>query len=181
MHKHEIKLQPLEIRGAQGECRLPEAGEASLPLPRGFGRSPHGACHRRRCARRCPRGARWRLCDTRSLLFSSLGGGRLLLCHLCGSWRQGRRTPPLGGTRPPSLPFSPSSSDDEFSGVAGGESPYCSRSRYSSSYCSRRSRRRILLSFLRTAFSFSHRCEARAVAWEWGVGGSDCEASTVTL
>jgi hypothetical protein len=33
MHKHEIKLQPLKIRGARGECRLPQAGEAQLPLP----------------------------------------------------------------------------------------------------------------------------------------------------
>jgi hypothetical protein len=45
-----------------------------------------------------------------------------------------------GGACPPSL--SSSSSDDEvFSGVAGGESPCCSRSRYSSLYCSRRFRR----------------------------------------
>jgi hypothetical protein len=48
-----------------------------------------------------------------------------------------------------------SSPDDEFSGVAGGESPCCSRSRYSLSRCSRRSHRRILFSFLRVARSCS--------------------------
>jgi hypothetical protein len=37
-----------------------------------------------------------------------------------------------GGARPPSLSSS-SFDNDEFSGVAGGESPYYSRSRYSSS------------------------------------------------
>jgi hypothetical protein len=44
----------------------------------------------------------------------------------------------LSRGRPP-LSSSSSSSDDEFFGVAGGESPYCSRSRYSSLSCSRRS------------------------------------------
>jgi hypothetical protein len=33
MHKHEIKLQHLEIRGTRGERHLPQAGEAPLPLP----------------------------------------------------------------------------------------------------------------------------------------------------
>jgi hypothetical protein len=54
----------------------------------------------------------------------------------------------LSGGHPP---LSSSSFDGEFSGVARGESPYCSRSRYSSLCCSRRSQRRILLSFLRAA------------------------------
>jgi hypothetical protein len=65
-----------------------------------------------------------------------------------------------GRARPPSL--SSSSPDDESSDVAGGESPYCSRSPNSSSRCSRRSRRRILFSFLRAALSCSRRCAARA-------------------
>jgi hypothetical protein len=54
-------------------------------------------------------------------------------------------------------------------------------SRYSSSCCSRCSRRWILLSILRVAFSCSRRCAVRVAAWARGVGGSDREASTVTL
>jgi hypothetical protein len=85
-----------------------------------------------------------------------------------------------GGARPPSLSSS-SSSDDKFSGVTGAESPCCLRSRYSSLCCSRCSRRQILLSFLRAARSCSCRYTARATAQARGVGGSDREASTVTL
>jgi hypothetical protein len=85
------------------------------------------------------------------------------------------------GAHPPSLSPSSSSSDDEFSRVAGGESPCCSCSRYSSLSCSRCSRRRILLSFLRASRSCSHRCAARAAARARGVGGSDHAAFTVTL
>jgi hypothetical protein len=66
---------------------------------------------------------------------------------------------------------SSSSSDDEYSEVPGEESPCCSRSRNSSLLCSRRSRRRILFSFLSAARSCSRRCAARARAQ--GVGGSD--------
>jgi hypothetical protein len=40
----------------------------------------------------------------------------------------GCKLPPLRGARPPSLSSSSSSPDDEYSEVAGGESPYCSRS-----------------------------------------------------
>jgi hypothetical protein len=87
----------------------------------------------------------------------------------------------LFGGLPPSLSSSSSSSSDEFSGVTGGESPYCSRSWNSSLSCSRRSRRRILLSFLHTARSCSCRCVAWAIAWVRRVGGSDRVASTVTL
>jgi hypothetical protein len=85
----------------------------------------------------------------------------------------------LSGGPPPSLSSSSSSPNDEFSGVADGESPYCSRSRYSSSRCSLRSRRRILFSFLRAARSCSRRCAAWATSR--ARGGSDREASTVTL
>jgi hypothetical protein len=66
-----------------------------------------------------------------------------------------------GGAPPPSLSSS-SSDDDEYSEAAGGESSCCSRSRYSSSRCSRHSRRRILRS-LHAARSYSHRCAARAL------------------
>jgi hypothetical protein len=83
--------------------------------------------------------------------------------------------------RPPSLSSSSTSPDDAFSGVTGGESPYCSRSWNSSLSCSRRSRRRILLSFLCAARSCSHRYAARAAARARGVRGSDHAESTVTL
>jgi hypothetical protein len=63
--KHKTELQPLEIRGAWGERHLPKTREALLPLPRGFVRHHHCACRRRRCARRRPRGACWRLCGAR--------------------------------------------------------------------------------------------------------------------
>jgi hypothetical protein len=76
--------------------------------------------------------------------------------------------------------FSPSP-DDEYSDIAGGESPCCSRGRYSSSRYSRHSRCWILLSFLRAARSCSRCCAAHAAARAWGVGGSNRAASTVTL
>jgi hypothetical protein len=61
----------------------------------------------------------------------------------------------LGGARPTSLTSSFSSDDDEFACVVGGGgSPYCSRSRYSSSCCSRCSCRLILLSFVRRPLLF---------------------------
>jgi hypothetical protein len=103
------------------------------------------------------------------------GGGRHSTvpgsCH-----GDGRHGDPL------SLSSSSDGDDDEFTKVVGGGSPCCSRSRHSSLCCSRRrSRRRILLSFLRAARSCSRRCAAWATARAWGVGGSDREASTVTL
>jgi hypothetical protein len=73
----------------------------------------------------------------------------------------------LEGACPPSLSSSSPSPNDEYSEVARGESPCCSRSRYSSSCCSRHSRRRILRSFLRVAHSCSRRCAARG---EGGLG-----------
>jgi hypothetical protein len=60
--------------------------------------------------------------------------------------------------------FSSSSSDDEFAGAGGGESPCCSCSRYSSLYCSRCSRRLSFFSFTRAARSCSRRCAARPAA-----------------
>jgi hypothetical protein len=68
-----------------------------------------------------------------------------------------------GGARPPSLSSSSSSPDDKYSEVAGEESLYCSHSQNSSSLCSRRSRRRILRSFLRATRSYCCRCAARAL------------------
>jgi hypothetical protein len=85
-----------------------------------------------------------------------------------------------GGARPPSLSFS-SSSSDEFSRVARGESPCCSRSRYSSLCCSRLSRHRIFLSFSCAARSCSRHCAVPAAARARGVGGSSRADSNVTL
>jgi hypothetical protein len=51
MEKCKAKLQPLKIGGVWGPGHPPQTGEAPLPLPRGFGRRPHGACRRHRCAR----------------------------------------------------------------------------------------------------------------------------------
>jgi hypothetical protein len=82
--------------------------------------------------------------------------------------------------RPPSLSSS-SSFDDEFVGASRGESPCCSRSQYSSLYCSKRSHRLSSFSFSRAARSYSHRCVARVAAWAQGVGGSYRAAFTVTL
>jgi hypothetical protein len=67
------------------------------------------------------------------------------------------------GAYPPSLSSSSPFPDDEYSEVAGGESSCCSRSLYSSSLCSRCSRRWILRSFVRAARSCSCRCVARAL------------------
>jgi hypothetical protein len=94
-------------------------------------------------------------------------------------WRRGRGIPPIIIGPPPSL--SSSSSDDEFADASGGESPYCLRSRYSSLYYSRRSRRLSLFSFARAARSCSRHCVARPVARARGVGGSDRAAFTVTI
>jgi hypothetical protein len=91
----------------------------------------------------------------------SYAAWRCLLCCLRGSGRGGRRLPPIGESCPPSLSSS-SSCDDEYSEVAGEESPSCSRSRNSSVLCSHRSCHRILFSFLRAARSCSRRCAARA-------------------
>jgi hypothetical protein len=79
----------------------------------------------------------------------------------------------------PSL--SSSSSDDEFANIGGGESPCCSRSWYSSLYCSRRSRQLSFFSFARVAHSYSRRCAARQAALARGVGGSDRAALKVTI
>jgi hypothetical protein len=94
---------------------------------------------------------------------------------------EGAQAPTSQGACPLSLSSSSPSPDDEYFEVAGEESPCCSRSRYSSSCCSQRSRCWILLSFLRAALSCSRRCAVRVAARAQGVGGSDRAASTVTL
>jgi hypothetical protein len=80
---------------------------------------------------------------------------------------------------PPSL--SSSSSDDEFAGASRGESPCCSRSRYSLLYYSRRSHRPSLFSFAHAARSCSRRCAARPAARVRSVGGSNRAAFMVTV
>jgi hypothetical protein len=85
-----------------------------------------------------------------------------------------------GGACPPSLSSSSPSPDDEYSEVAEGESPCCSRSRYSSSRCSRRSCRRILRSFLRAA-ALAPATAPRTRAGVRGVGGLVRAAFTATL
>jgi hypothetical protein len=85
------------------------------------------------------------------------------------------------GAHPPSPSSSSSDDVDEFFGVAGGGSPFCSCSRYSLLSCSRRFRCRIVLFILRAARSCSCRCSPRAAARARGVGGSDRATSTVTL
>jgi hypothetical protein len=81
--------------------------------------------------------------------------------------------------RPPSL--SSSSSDDKFTYVSGGESPYCSCSRYSSLYCSRHSRRLSVFSFARVARSCSRHYMAWTATRAQGVGESGRTTFTVTL
>jgi hypothetical protein len=77
--------------------------------------------------------------------------------------------------------LSSSFSDDEFTGGSGGESPYRSRNRYSSLYCSRHSRRLSRLSFTRAARSCSRHCTVRGADQTRSVGGSERAACTITL
>jgi hypothetical protein len=156
--------------GVWGSGRLPQGGEAPLPLPWGLGRrcGRGRRCHHRTtitsAARRC-------LCGARRLSHGLPGGGRsrarprsYLLCRLRGSGQGGAGSHLSGWARPPLLSSS-SSSDDEYYEVVGEESPCCSRSRNSSLLCSRRSRRLILF-FLRAARSCSRRCAALGLgAW----------------
>jgi hypothetical protein len=75
-----------------------------------------------------------------------------------------------GRAHPPSLSFSSSSSDGEYSEVAAEKSPCCSRRWNSSLFCPRCSRHRILFSFLRVARSCSRCCAARALRFEAWAG-----------
>jgi hypothetical protein len=119
-----------------GSARLPQGGEAPLPLPWGLGR--RCGCSRR-CHRRTPsrlRGARWHLSGTRRHLRGARrfshglpGDGRscarpkrCLLGRLRGSGRGGAGSHLSGRARPPLLPSSSSSSDDEYSEVTGEDS-----------------------------------------------------------
>jgi hypothetical protein len=109
------------------------------------------------------------------------GPRRRLLRRLRGPGRGGEGSHLSRGARPPSLPSSSSSPDDEYSSVPGEESPCCSRSQNSSLLRSRRSRRRMLRSLLRAARSCSRRCSARACARARGVGGSDRAVFTALI
>jgi hypothetical protein len=139
---------PSKSKAREGKRYSPQVGEAPLPLPRGLPPpAPAGTSTDNPTA-----GASAPAVGTNSTAASAArgdGGGGF---HLSGA------------ARPPSLPSS--SSDDEFTGASGGggEGLRCSRSRYSSSYCSRRSRRLILLSFACAARSCSRCCVARAAA-----------------
>jgi hypothetical protein len=64
-HEREIELQTLEIRGARGECHLPQIGEAPLPLPRGFEGAPTPPV----AAAAALADARRRLCNVCGLLY----------------------------------------------------------------------------------------------------------------
>jgi hypothetical protein len=80
--------------------------------------------------------------------------------------------------RSPSLS---SSSDDEFANAGEGESPCCSRSRYSSLCCSWRSHLLSFISFALTTRSCSRCCAARSAARARGIGRSDRAAFTITI
>jgi hypothetical protein len=186
-HPANAKTRKLNSRSSQrcgiwGSGRLPQGGESPLPLPRGLG----GCCGRgRRGHRRTPshlRGAHRHHCGAHHLSRSLPGGGcscarpeHCLLCLLRGPGQGGRRLPPLGESPPPIAPLL---SRQRVFRCRWGREPLLLRSQNSSSHCSRRSRRRILFSFLCTALSCSCRCAARVRAWARGVGGSDCAAST---
>jgi hypothetical protein len=177
--RHKDEHQPLEIKGARGECCSPQVREALLPLPRGLG------------------GAAVAPTDAAMALASA---SVALAGFSAGTPAAGASTPAAGANStaalrpvvtgvgdstsrgaPPSLSSSSSSSDDGPASVPRGESPCCSCNRYSSLCCSRCSRRLILHSFARVARSCSCHCAARAAARARGVGGSDRVASTVTI
>jgi hypothetical protein len=92
----------------------------------------------------------------------------------------GAQAPTYQGGLPPGL-FLLIPSEDEYSSVPGEESPCCSRSRCSSLRRSWRSRCRLARSFLRTARSRSHCCDAQPTARESGVGGTDFAALSLTI
>jgi hypothetical protein len=106
--------------------------------------------------------ARWRALPRPPQAFAPLPPPRLSV--------RGVQAPTSQGGPPPSLSSSSSSPDGEYSEVAGAESPCYSRSRNSSSLCSRRCRRRILRFFLCAARSCSRRCAARALGLEAWAG-----------
>jgi hypothetical protein len=156
--KYKDEHQPLEIKGARGKCCSPQVGEALLPLPRGF-----------RGVAVAPDGAAVALTGASAVLAGSstknpvagasahtTGANSTATSAACGDGGGGIHLSGGGASLSSSSSF-----DDEFAGVPRGESPCCSRSRYSSLCCSRRL---ILLSF-----------DA------WRVGGCDRATSTVTL
>jgi hypothetical protein len=165
--------RPLEINDARGKCSSPQAGEAPLPLPRGFGGAPvtpasatvalagASAAPTISFAEDPATGASTPTAGAPSAAASAARGDGDGGFHLLG-----------GGLPPPMM---------SHWCRRGGGSPCCSRRRYSSSCCSRCSHRLILLSFTCAARSYSRRCVARAAARAWGIGGSDCAVSTVSV
>jgi hypothetical protein len=184
-----VRPQPIKKARLRGSNRLPQGGKPSFPFPRGLDRR----CCRHWCGRRRTpghlRGARPRLRDARCLSCRMSGGGRSrarprrrLFHRLRDSGEGGEGSHYSGGARPPSLSSSASTSpDDEYTEVPGEEIPCCSRSRNSSLLRSRRSRCRMLRSFLGAARSCSHRCATRAHARARGVGGSDRATFTALI
>jgi hypothetical protein len=174
-----VKARKLNPRSPQrcdvwGSSCLPQGGESPFPLPRGL----DGRCGRRQRGHRFtpgrPSGARRRLRGVRRLSRRLAGGRRsrarpgAASSAASAALDEGGEGSHLSGrVRPPSLSSS-SSFDDEYSKVAGEESPSCPRSQNSSLLCSRRSRRQVLFSFLHAAHSCSRHCAARALglgAW----------------
>jgi hypothetical protein len=127
---------PSKSRTCGKECYSPQTGEAPLPLPRGLGGTSTA-----------PVGASAVPADTSA--DNPVAGGTAPSSGIDSTAVPSARGDGGVGShlsevvRSPSLPSS--SSDDEFANAGGGESPCCSRSRYSSLYCSRCSRRLILL------------------------------------
>jgi hypothetical protein len=168
-----VNDSPSNSKAHKGKCYSPQVGETPLPLPRGLGgtsvvpasasTAPAGASTDDPAA-----GASAPAAGTNSRPASSARGDGDRGFHLSEV------------ARPPSLSSS-SSSDDEFASASGGESPCYSCSRYSSLYCSRRSRHLSFFSFARAARSCSRHCAAQAAARARGVGGSDRAVFAVTL
>jgi hypothetical protein len=121
MKEHKDEHQPLEIKGAQGKCCSPQVGEALLPLSRGLGAPPWHSPATPRRSRAPPLITQWRVPP------------RPVVTGAEDSTSRREPTPALSS----SSSSSSSSYDDDPAGVPEGESPYCSRSRYSSLYCSR--------------------------------------------
>jgi hypothetical protein len=178
-----MSTRPLEIKGTWGKYSLPQIGEALLPLSLGLGGTTVAPVSDAVALAGAPAA----LAGTSAALAGSSNDGPVA----------GASTPTMGafstaasaarGDRGEGFHLSGGlapcrSSPPTMSSLASqGESPCCSRSRYSSLSCSCRSRRWTLLSFARAAPSCSRRCAARAAVRARGVGGSDHVASTVTL
>jgi hypothetical protein len=147
-----VSNRPSKPKACEGRCCSPQIGQSLLSFPRelggtsvaivGISAAPIGASTDDPAA---------------GTSTPAAGANPMAASSACGDGGVGFHL--SGVARPPSL--SSSSSDDEFTYVSGGESPYCSRSRYSSLYCSRHSRRLSVFSFARVARS----CSRHYMAW----------------